>query len=210
MTASTKAWYLFPSSTRMGGAGEVPPPGSIAGMYPESAPAWLWGQGTPGAIAPFTVVNKGSLYSEVNSTDDDPNLWMKVDEGGDTADWVSVGATGVVTVRSALIDLSAADSEQVIFHAVTAAEVIEAGLIYEEATETSGVQSGDITIGTATGGGQIVAATSYANSQASGAYQALTIAAGALAAGTSVFVSHDDSGEDVGTARVQLKIRVEA
>ena len=210
MTASTKAWYLYPPSTRLGGAGEVPPPGSVGGMFPESAPAWLWGQGTPAAIAPFTTVNKGSIYSEVNATDDNPNLWMKVDEGGDTGDWVLMGNTGIVMVRSPLIDIGEGDVEHVIFNAVTACEVIEAGLIYEEATVTSDADEGDITIGTVSGQGEIVAAAAYAVSQASGAYQALTIASGALAAGDSVFASHDEASNAAGTVRVQLKIRVEA
>ena len=206
MTASTKAWFLLQSM--LGGAGVVSGPSGA--VQPEEAPAWLWGQGTPAAIAPFLTVQKGSLYSQANATDDEPHLWVKVDEGGDTADWVRVGNTGVIIVRSGIYDASAADSEQVIFNAVTACEVIEAGLIWEEATDTTGAQVGDITIGTATGGGQIVAATSYGVAQASGAYQALTIAAGALAAGTSVFASHDDNGSEAGTYRVQLKIRVEA
>ena len=207
MTASTKAYFLYPPAPDLG-AGHINPPGG--GLHPENSPAWLWGQGTPAAIAPFTTVNKGSLYSEVNATDDNPNLWMKVDEGGDTADWVLQGNTGVVIVRSPLIDIGEGDVEHLIFNAVTASEILEAGLIYEEATVTSDADEGDITRGTATGGGQIVAATAYAVSQASGAYQALVIAAGALAAGTSVFVSHDEASDAAGTVRVQLKIRVEA
>jgi hypothetical protein len=179
-------------------------------MFPESAPSWLWGQGSPAAISPFTVVNKGSIYSEVNATDDNPNLWTKIDEGGDTSDWVLMANVGIVTVRSPLIDIGEADVEHVIFNAVTACEVIEAGLIYEEATVTSDADEGDITIGTVSGQGEIVAAAAYAVSQASGAYQALVIADGDLAAGDSVFASHDEAANAAGTVRVQLKIRVEA
>ena len=210
MTASTKAWYLFPPGPGVGGTGEVPPPSSIAGLFPENSPAWLWGQGTPAAIAPFTLVNKGSLYSEVNATDDDPNLWVKVDEGGDTADWVLMGNTGIVSVQSLVIDISAASSEQVIFHAVTACEILEVGIIYNEATETSGAAEGDVTIGTTTGGAEIVAAYSYVAAQATGTYAALTLVTGVLAAGTSVFVSHDIAAAAVGTVQVLMKIRVEA
>lgn len=210
MTASTQAWYLYPPGQGVGPTGELQPPGSMAGLYPEGAPAWLWGQGTPAAIAPFTLVNKGSLYSEVNATDDDPNIWVKVDEGGDTADWVLQGNTGVVSVQGLLIDISAAASEQVIFHAVTACEILEAGFVYEEASETSGAADGDLTIGTTTGGNEICAATAYVAAQATGTYQAMTITSGALAAGDSVFVSHDDTGDAVGTIRPLLKIRVEA
>jgi len=210
MTASTKAWYLFPTGAHLGGTGEVPPAGSIAGMYPESAPSWLWGQGTPAAISPFTVVNKGSLYSEVNATDDNPHLWMKVDEGAATTDWVAIGSVGVVIVTSELFDISAADSEQVVFSAVKACEILEAGLIWNEATGASGALEGDITIGTATGGGQLVSAATYAVSQSSGAYQALTLVTGVLAAGAEVFASHDIAAGADGTYFLQLKIRVEA
>ena len=209
MATSTLARFMFRAPRDE--AGQVPP-STWGQAFPaaENAPAWLWGQGTPAAIAPFTTVNKGSIYSEVNASDDNPNLWMKVDEGLAASDWVLMNNVGILIVRSPLIDISEGDVEHVIFNAVTACEILEAGILYEEATVTSDADEGDITIGTASGGGQIVAATAYAVSQASGAYQALTIASGVLAAGTSVFCSHDDAASAAGTVRVQLKIRVEA
>jgi hypothetical protein len=183
----------------------------MGGMFPEAGPTWIWGQGTPAAIDPFTVVQKGSLYSEVNADDDDPSLWMKVDEGGDAADWVRWSNTGVVEVRSALYTIDAADSEQVIFHAVSACQILSAGILYNEATETSGAASGDITVGTAAAGDELVTATAYEVSKATGYYKALTVKlSGLLAAGASVFVSHDDAGASVpGTVFVVMKIRVE-
>lgn len=58
-------------------------------LVPERAPTDLWGQGTPdGDREPFLSAQKGSTYREVNATDDDPLLWVKVDEGNDDADWV--------------------------------------------------------------------------------------------------------------------------
>lgn len=58
-------------------------------LVPEKAPTDLWGQGTPdGDREPFLSAQKGSLYREVNNTDDDPILWVKVDEGNDDNDWV--------------------------------------------------------------------------------------------------------------------------
>ena len=208
MTASTQAWYVYPPGYGVGGTGAIVPPSGS--MHPEDPPAWLWGQGTPAAIAPFTLVNKGSLYSQVNATDDNPHLWTKVDEGGDTADWVLMGNTGIVSVQSLAIDISAADSEQVIFHAVTASEILEVGIIYNEATETSGPAAGDVTIGTTTGGAEIVAAYTYVAAQATGTYAALSLVSGVLAAGTSVFISHDIAAAAVGTIVVLMKIRVEA
>ena len=207
MAGSKQAYPLYPPAVV--GAGAVSPP--MGGLFPEAGPTWLWGQGTPSAISPFTVVQKGSLYSEVNAADDDPALWMKVDEGGDAADWVSVGNTGIVTVRSVLITLDAADSETIPFHAVKASQILEAGVLYNEASETTGAATGDITIGTTTGGAEIVAAASYEVSKATGFYSALTLVTGVLAAGTSVFVSHDDAGASVpGTVFLIMKIRVEA
>jgi len=99
MTASTKAYFLYPPAPAVGGAGHVNPPG--AGLFPENSPAWLWGQGTPGAIPPFTTVNKGSFYSEVNATDDyTGHVWMKVDEGGDAADWVTALVTPMTIAQT--------------------------------------------------------------------------------------------------------------
>ena len=205
MTASTNAWFLLQSM--LGGTGVSSGPSGA--VQPEEAPAWLWGQGSPAAIVPFTTVNKGSLYSEVNATDDNQNLWMKVDEGLDSADWVLIGNTGIVMVLSTLYDISGTSSEQVVFNAVTACEVLEAGLIWEEATDSAGADAEDITIGTTSGGAQIVAATKFGLSQASGSYQALTLADGDLAAGDSVFAHHDLVAEN-GTFRLLMKIRVEA
>lgn len=87
MATSAKAFFLYPPAPALG-AGHINPPSG--GLLPENSPAWLWGQGTPGAIAPFTTVNKGSIYSEVNATDDYGPGWMKTDEGGDAADWAKI------------------------------------------------------------------------------------------------------------------------
>lgn len=205
MAVSTDAFFLFPQ-------GYVSSAGDILNEYgsqiaPEGSPSVIWGQGTPGTIDPFTTVNKGSLYMEVNAPDNDPNVWQKVADAGVAADYVRFGNTGIVMVVSTLYDVSAANSEQVIYNAVTACEVLEAGLLWEEASGT--VAAGDITIGTASGGGQIVAATAYTDSTSSGDYQALTIGTAALAAGDSVFASHDTVAA-AGTHRVLMKIRVEA
>src|SRR3990167_3538568 len=140
MAASKKAFFLQ----------EPDPTRAESGMWPENPPALLWGQGDPAAIEPFTRVNKGSIYANVNKTDDLPAVWMKVDEGGDAAD------------RALLIT--------------------SAFLLWNEATGASGAAEGDITIGTASAGAQIVAATTYAVSKATGSIQSLSLVAGAVAA----------------------------
>src|SRR3990167_2784857 len=171
---------------------------------PEVPPSILWGQGTPdGDRVPFTQVNKGSLYLAVDQTDDTSPLWVKVDEGNDNADWVKATVGGDVNPAmvsmSALYDISAADSEQVVLHAKAALTITKAYLLWNEATAASGAAEGDITIGTATGGAEIVAATAYTVSKATGSVSNLTIASGAVAINTSVFASHDQATGAAGT-----------
>ena len=215
MADSLNVHFLSPVGMRFGGAGLVTSPGGA--MFEEGEPAIMWGQGTPdGNLPPFDLVNKGSLYLEVNATDDVSHVWQKVDEGGESGlpDWVQLMVDedeggSVFVVTSALVDISASDSEQVVFHAVPACTILEAGLVWNEATGASGAAEGDITIGTATGGAEIVAATSYTVSLASGAYTALTLVSGALAAGEEVFASHDVAAGAAGTYFLQLKIRID-
>lgn len=211
MPVSTNAFYMPGFGPYgQGGAGNVLN-AYASQLAPEGMPSWIWGQGTPGAFPPFTTVNKGSLYSEVNAADDvAANVWMKLDEGGDAADWVEMGNSGVAYAMSEVFDISVADSEQMPFHAIAACEILEIGIVWVEATGTSGPAEGDITVGTATGGGQIVAAVAYPLSAAAGAYTALTIVEGTLAAGDTVFASHDQATGAAGTYRLLMKIRVEA
>ena len=231
MAESVRAFFLDLENQRVGGAGLM-----VGGspMDPEGQPSVIWGQGTPdGNLAPFNLVNKGTIYMSVDQADDDTALYLKVDEAHLTggADWVRifvenqalidtndlaaaaaivagqiVGAARVTTaVWGDLIDISAADSEQVVFHAVASVEITELGILWEEATGASGAAEGDITIGTASAGAEIVAATSYSVSQATGAYQALSAAEFTLAAGDSVFVSHDVADSAAGTYRLVAK-----
>ncbi len=220
MAESVRAHSLYPPRFSSG-SGFAPGPGGA--MDPEGQPSILWGQGTPnGDLAPFNLVNKGSLYMAIDQTDDNACVYEKVDEGGDNNDWVvlmlagdtggnvliealEVNAKSHIVVLPTLVDISAADSEFIAFHAVAAVEITEIGLLWEEASQDdTGVHEGDVTIGTATGGAQVVAATLYGDNQAAGSYQALTLAEGTVAAGASLFVSHDQS-TGTGTYRVILK-----
>lgn len=216
MADNTVAFFWRQLVQKLGGAGVVP--GDQAGMnLPEEAPSILWGQGTPdGDRAPFTLVNKGSLYLAVDQTDDTTPLWVKVDEGSDNADWVEAfldtNAFGgyPLLVRSALFDISASDSEQVIFSNTLGLtlNIRSASLVWNEATTASGAAEGDITIGTASGGGQIVAAFTYPVSTASGAVSALTLVATTLAADAEIFASHDVAASAAGTFYLQMVLIV--
>ena len=231
MADNTVAFFLYPPGAgAVGGTGAIPPTGS--GMFAEGAPQILYGQGTPdGDRAPFTLVNRGSIYMETNGTDDTTSVWQKVDEGDDNADWVrflvenqalidtgdlavaagilieqlEVNARVQTAVWGSLIDISAADSEEIVFHAVAEIEITEIGLLWEEASASdTGINAGDITIGTASAGAEIVAATAYNVAAAAGSYQALSIAEGTVAAGASIFPSHDQA-VGAGTYRLIAK-----
>jgi hypothetical protein len=68
-------------------------------LIPESAPTDLWGQGTPdGDREPFLSAQKGTLYRQVDATDDYPHVWIKVDEGNDDADWVVMGTASSTSI----------------------------------------------------------------------------------------------------------------
>jgi len=86
MATATNAFFLVNPKDSLQDGGV-----SIGAMHPETQPAFIWGQGSPaGTLAPWTKVNKGSLWFQVNGTDDEGHAWMKVDEGDDAADWVKV------------------------------------------------------------------------------------------------------------------------
>jgi hypothetical protein len=220
MGDSTHARFLLAQQQRVGGIGLIPT--YPAALDEEGQPSVLWGTGTPnGDLAPFTLVNKGSLYFSVDNADNVAAVYMKYDEGGDNADWVAILSSAVddsilaealevnarthIVVLPTLINISDGPFEVVPFHAVAALTITEIGLIWEEAS-IGGAAAGDVTIGTASGGGQIVSAVNgaYGASQAVGSYQALTLTTGAMTAGQELFISHDQVAE-VGTCRVQIK-----
>jgi len=100
---------------------------------------------------------------------------------------------------SDLFDISAAASEQV-FYFQQAATIHRAWIVWNEATEASGPAEGDITLGTTTGGAELVAATAYAASKATGSIQNLTLLLGGKVAGSSaIFASHDQAASATGT-----------
>lgn len=206
MADSNLAFFLHnPKGDAAAGA---PDGGGPGGMYPETQPAIMWGQGTPnGDLAPFNLVNKGSLYLQVDATDDTACAWVKMDEGGDNADWRLIGESegtskGLRVTRSALYDISAVDSEQTLMAAEAvsgALTIVRAYLVWAEATGASGAAEGDITIGTASAGSEIAAATAYTASKAIGTHSDLVIKNGAVAAAGSVFASHDVAAGADGT-----------
>lgn len=206
MTVASVAYFLRNPKAESGAgfpSGEGP-----SAMYPEGIPTLLWGQGTPnGDLEPFQSTNKGSLYLQVDAADDAACAWIKVDEANDDNDWVllvqnAAVPTGVRLTRSALYDISAADSEQTLLAAEAAGgalTILRAYLVWAEATGASGAAEGDITIGTSTGSNEIVAATAYTASKAIGTHSDLVIKNGAVAASGSVFASHDVASGALGT-----------
>jgi len=93
----------------------------------------------------------------------------------------------VHSVRGKQVDLDfgAATDDEVILRPGRAITVIAARLVYEGAT-TGTVAGGNITVGTAVDGEEIVAATAFQNAKAVGTSTALTIVAGKVAANTPI------------------------
>lgn len=67
--------------------------------------------------------------------------------------------------------------------------VTSARIVYADAT-TGTVAAGNAKIGITAGGAEIVAATAYENTKAVGTTTAMTIVAGAVTAGTPIYVRH--------------------
>ena len=65
-----------------------------------------------------------------------------------------------------------------------------ARMVYQEATDTTGVATANCKIGTAVTGAQIVAATACEVSKAVGGYTAMTLVLSKVAANTTIFIRH--------------------
>jgi hypothetical protein len=91
----------------------------------------------------------------------------------------------------------------------TAITITAARIVYSDATSGT-VAAGSVKVGTTVGGAEIVAATNYENSKAVGATTALTIVAGAVAAGTAVIVRHTGvAATQAGEACVEITYTVD-
>ena len=86
-----------------------------------------------------------------------------------------------------------------------AVKILDARVIYDEATDTSGVASANVKIGTAAGGAQIVAATALEVLKSVGDTLGLTLVEDEFAAGTEFFVRHTGiAATEAGKYTVQL------
>ncbi len=229
MADSLNVHFLSPVGMRVGGAGLVPGPGGS--MDEEGQPAIMWGQGTPdGNLAPFNLVNKGSLYLEVNGTDDQAHTWQKVDEGGESglADWkrmfvedhALIGTADLATAAALLIeqlevnarttalpwgpviDLAASSATHMVMHFVAAATITEIGILFDTATEASIATTIAVS---ESGSSDVVAAVAVSSSQAAGAYQALTIADGDIPAGGDIRIVMVQGASETGTFQLVAK-----
>ncbi len=115
-------------------------------------------------------------------------------------------------VRSVWLDLdngAAATIDDVVAKPQVAITVTAARVIYQDAT-TGTVAGGDVRLGTALAGSEIVAATNYENTKAVGTKTELTIAAGAVAADGSVFIRHTGvAATQAGQAAVEIDYTID-
>lgn len=100
--------------------------------------------------------------------------------------------------------------DDVLLRPTSAITITAARIIYVDATSGT-VAAGNVKIGTAVAGEEIVAATAYENSKAVGTATALTIVSGAVAAGTPVIVRHTGvAATAAGQAVVEIEYTVDA
>lgn len=160
-------------------------------LIPEPAPTLLWGQGTPdGDREPFLSAQKGTIYVEVNASDDLSCVWVKLDEGNDNADWVRQNVNYARSKTFNIDNGSGTTDDDVILVPDRALVVLAVRAVYVEATDTSGAASANFKVGTAAGGEQIVAETALEVSKAVGSYTDGTIVAGAVAINGAIFARH--------------------
>lgn len=176
-------------------------------MLGEDPVGWWQGTGTPdGDREPFKSANKGSLYSQLNAADDTACLWQKVDEGNDDADWVRMFVDGDALISNADVAVSAGivgsklatnarrqflvsvefnidngngtTIDDIIVLPSDGIMVIAAQVVYTESTDSSGVASANVRIGTSIGGADVVASTALQVTKAVGGRTALTLVSG--------------------------------
>jgi hypothetical protein len=100
--------------------------------------------------------------------------------------------------------------DDVLLTPTTAITITAARIIYVDATSGT-VAAGNAKIGVTLGGAEVVAATAYENAKAVGTTTAMAIVAGAVAAGTSVFVRHTGvASAAAGQAVVEIEYTVDA
>lgn len=115
----------------------------------------------------------------------------------------------VIRTKTFNVDNGAGTTDDdVLLYAVEDLQIMDACIVYSEATDTSGAGSANVKIGTTAGGAEIVAQTAIGTSKAIGSITALTIVAGGdfVPAGTSVRVRHTGvAATEVGQYHVQVR-----
>jgi hypothetical protein len=188
MTVNTVAYFYSPGG-HVGGTGFS---FKARGLGPETPPDIIWGTGTPdGDRAPFNVINKGSIYMQVDGADDGAVLWQKVDEGGDNNDWKPIGSPNYAVSKDFNIDNGSGTTEDdIILVPNRTIVILSARVVYVEATDTAGAAGATVQLGTAVGGEQIAAAAALEVSKAVGDYTDLTLVSGIVVANGMIAVRH--------------------
>lgn len=125
--------------------------------------------------------------------------------------YIARGAQRYKIIRSKTFNIdngSGTTDDEVVLYSVNGLYIIDAHIIYQEATDTAGAENANVKIGTAAGGAQIVTATALAGAKAVGAVTQLALVAGGeyVPAGSSVFVRHTGvASTEAGQYSVQIR-----
>jgi len=123
--------------------------------------------------------------------------------------YINRGAQKYLIAKTAVINIdngSGATLDDLLFYCVNDVFLIDATVVYTEATDTLGAASANVKIGTSAGGAEIVTATALQISKAVGSTTALTLNLNWVAAGSTVRVRHTGiASTEAGQYFVQLR-----
>lgn len=101
---------------------------------------------------------------------------------------------------------SGTTADYVLLYAVNDIFLVDANVVYTEATDTAGAAGANVKLGTTAGGNEVVTATNLQAAKAIGSVTALTLALNFVAAGTTIRARHTGiASTEAGQYFVQLR-----
>lgn len=123
--------------------------------------------------------------------------------------YINRGAQKYLVAKTAAINIdngSGTTLDDMLLYCVNDIFLVDANIVYTEATDTTGAAGANVKIGTTAGGAEIVTATALVASKAVGSTTALTLNLHYVAAGSTIRVRHTGiAATEAGQYYVQLR-----
>ena len=123
--------------------------------------------------------------------------------------YINRGAQKYLVAKTDTINIdngSGTTADHVILYCANDIYLVDANVVYTEATDTAGAASATVAVGVTAGGATLVTATALQVSKAVGSVTALTLNLHYVAAGSSIFVRHTGiATTEAGQYYVQLR-----